>query len=160
MTNGNYTADETAPAGEAGAPDLITGTNGNDVIDGKAGNDALSGKAGDDYIEGGAGVDIIQGGLGKDTLNGGAGDDAIYGASDMDLSKPTEVNFTQPVNPYTHPQATGFNWTKRYNTVLENGVPSSLSDAPRSRLVLSQLSFDECNKDLRGFKNLVGLAVY
>jgi len=138
MTNGNYTADENAADGEAGAPDLITGTESNDVIDGKSGSDALSGKAGDDYIEGGAEGDIIQGGLGKDTLNGGAGDDAIYGSSDMDINKPTDVNFTQPVNDYLYPQATGFNWTKGYRTTWENGVPISSNNAPRNRLADDQ----------------------
>lgn len=141
MTNGNYTADKNAPGGEAGALDLITGTDGtdgNDVIDGKVGSDALSGKGGDDYINGGTEGDVIQGGLGKDTLNGGTGDDAIFGSSDMDINKPTNVNFTHPVNPYSHPQATGFNWTSGYNTTLENGVPSSLSNAPRNRLAGDQ----------------------
>ncbi|MFI3158147.1 MAG: calcium-binding protein, partial [Methylococcaceae bacterium] len=138
MTNGNYTVDESAVDGEAGALDLITGTEGNDVIDGKGGSDVLSGKAGDDDIEGGTEGDIIQGGLGKDTLKGGAGDDAIYGSSDMSINKPANVNFTQPVNTYVHPQATGFNWTSGYNTTLENGVPSSFSNAPRNRLADDQ----------------------
>ncbi|MDP1635517.1 MAG: hypothetical protein Q8L69_12655 [Gallionellaceae bacterium] len=60
MTGGNYTVD----GDEANAPDLISGTVGNDVIDGKGGDDALSGIAGDDHIEGGIGSDVIQGGLG------------------------------------------------------------------------------------------------
>jgi len=138
MTNGNYTADENAADGEAGALDLITGTEGNDVIDGKGGSDALSGKAGDDDIEGGTEGDIIQGGLGKDSLKGGAGDDLIYGASDVNITKPTRVNFIHPVNDYSHPQATGFNWISGYDTTLENGVPYSFSDAPRNRLADDQ----------------------
>jgi Ca2+-binding RTX toxin-like protein len=123
MTDGNYTSDTTAANGETGALDLITGTAGNDVIDGKAGSDWLSGKAGDDYIIGGSEGDYIQGGLGKDTLIGGEGDDAIYGSSDADIVKPTDVNFPKPVNSYSHPQATGFNWYFGYNTTSENGVP-------------------------------------
>ncbi len=128
--DGNYTPD----GEQAGALDVITGTAGNDVIDGKAGSDALSGKAGDDYISGGTEGDILQGGLGKDTLVGGDGDDAIYGSSDADIIKPTDVNFPKPVNSYVHPQATGFNWIKGYNTTMENGVPVSSSNAPRNRL--------------------------
>jgi Ca2+-binding RTX toxin-like protein len=138
LTNGNYTPDETAPAGEPGALDLITGTDGNDVIDGKGGSDALSGKAGDDYIEGGTEGDFIQGGLGKDTLNGGAGDDAIYGSSDQDLNLPTDVNFTKPVNDFANPWGTGFNWVSGNDTVFENGVPAGYSDAPRNRLADDQ----------------------
>lgn len=134
MTDGNYTPDTSAPDGEANALDLISGTAGNDVIDGQGGDDALSGMAGDDYIEGGMGGDAIQGGLGKDTLNGGAGDDEIYGSSDMDITKPTDVNFARPVNPYTYKLATGFNWFAGYNATYTNGVPDGYSDAPRNRL--------------------------
>ena len=134
MTDGNYTPDPDAPDGEANAPDLISGTAGNDVIDGKGGDDALSGMAGDDYIEGGIGSDAIQGGSGKDTLNGGAGDDMIYGSSDDAIIKPTDVNFTRPINTYTHPEATGFNWTSGHNATFQNGVPDGYSDASRNRL--------------------------
>ncbi|MHB0986531.1 MAG: putative Ig domain-containing protein [Sulfuricella sp.] len=134
MTDGNYTPDPDAPDGEANALDLISGTAGNDAIDGKGGDDALSGMAGDDHIEGGDGSDEIQGGLGKDTINGGAGDDSIYGSSDDAIIKPTDVDFAKPINTYTHPQATGFNWTSGYNATFANGVPLGYSDAPRNRL--------------------------
>ena len=128
--NGNYTKD----GAQANALDLISGTTGKDVIDGLGGDDALSGLDGDDWIEGGDGNDHIQGGLGKDTLNGGIGDDAIYGSSDMAISKPTRTDFTQPVNTYLHPQATGFNWTAGYTDTFTNGVPQGYSNAPRNRL--------------------------
>ena len=138
--NGNYQQD----GAEVDALDLITGTDavaeigGNDVIYGLGGNDALSGKDGDDYIDGGTGGDILQGGLGKDTLIGGAGDDFIYGSSDLAIDKPTNVNFTQPVNPYTHPQATGFNWFAGYNNTFSNGAPYAYGNYERNRLFYDQ----------------------
>jgi Ca2+-binding RTX toxin-like protein len=147
ITNGNYTPDETAPDGEANAPDLINGTHaiagvgGKDVIDGKGGDDYLNGKSGDDHIEGGNGGDYIQGGLGKDNLNGGAGDDLIYGSSDEDIAMPTDINFTRPVNDWTHAQGTGFNWATGYNDsdVYSNGTPiSSTRPVIRNRLANDQ----------------------
>lgn len=58
----------------------------------------------------------------------------IYGSSDDAINKPTDVNFTRPINTYTHPESTGFNWTAGYNTTFTNGVPDGYSDAPRNRL--------------------------
>ncbi len=119
IVEGNYVS-----AGEeAGALDLLTGTAGNDVIDGKSGDDALSGKAGDDYLLGGSGGDVIQGGLGKDTILGGLGDDHLYGSSDDAFDLPTRVDFTRPVNTFSHPLATGFNWIAGYDATYVNGVP-------------------------------------
>ena len=131
IANGNYVDD----GAEADALDLISGTAGHDVIDGKGGDDELSGMAGDDRIEGGNGSDVIQGGLGQDTINGGIGDDVIYGSSDMAITKPTQVDFTKPVNTYPHPQATGFDWTSGYYGTHSNGVPKGfLTNVPRNRL--------------------------
>ncbi len=129
---------------EANAKDLMNGTAGNDVMDGKSGDDYLNGKDGNDYIQGGVGGDYIQGGMGKDTLNGGAGDDYIYGSSDMDIDMPNDVNFTKPVNEWSHPQATGFNWTTGYDNgdVYSNGTPDGYTrPTPRNRLADDQSSF-------------------
>jgi Ca2+-binding RTX toxin-like protein len=131
--DGNYTPDPDNPV-EANALDLISGTAGNDVIDGGGGDDALSGGSGDDYILGGSGADEIQGGMGKDTIYGGDGADAIWASSNLALEKPTNVNFTKPVNQYTNPQGTGFNWTSGYNGTHPNQVPDGFSDTPRNRL--------------------------
>lgn len=133
MENDNYTPDPDNPV-EANALDLISGTGGDDVIDGGGGDDALSGGMGDDWMLGGNGSDEIQGGLGKDTIYGGDGHDAIWGSSDQTLDKPTQVDFVKPVNNYTNPQGTGFNWTSGYNGTFANGVPDGYSDTPRNRL--------------------------
>ena len=130
IVNGNYVEDGV----EANALDLLIGTGGNDVIDGKGGDDALTGKGGDDYLIGGNGSDAIQGGLGKDTIIGGIGDDIIYGSSDDVINLPEEVDFTKPVNTYTYPQGTGFNWTGGYYDTYSNGVPDEYSNTPRNRL--------------------------
>lgn len=127
---GNYAQD----GAEANALDLISGTSQSDAIYGLGGDDALSGGDGDDYINGGEGGDVLQGGLGADTLIGGAGHDFIYGSSDMAIPKPTNVNFEQPTNTFTNPQATGFNWIAGYETTYSNGTPRGAGDYTRNRL--------------------------
>lgn len=140
IEDNNYVKDDA----ETNALDLINGTAGKDAIYGLGGDDYLNGKEGEDYIEGGNGGDYIQGGMGKDTLNGGAGDDSIYGSSDFDIDMPTDVNFTKPVNEWTHRRATGFNWVSGYNAsdLYSNGTPSGYtSPAPRNRLADDQGNF-------------------
>ena len=129
----NYTPDAQTPT-QSNALDLITGTTGIDVIKGLGGDDALSGGAGDDYIDGGIGSDVLQGGMGKDTLMGGDGDDFIYGSSDETIDKPSNINFTAPVNTSSHPQGTGFNWIAGYDNTYSNGAPKSYSNYNRNRI--------------------------
>ena len=131
IVKGNYVSD----GDDANAPDMINGSGGDDVIDGGAGDDALTGHDGDDYIIGGLGGDMIQGGKGKDTLIGGAGDDLIYGSSDADILMPSSLkNYTPPVNDFSHPRGTGFNWYSGYYDTIADGVPLSYSNSPRDRL--------------------------
>jgi beta propeller repeat protein len=67
--------------------DDITGTNRRDRISGLGGNDVIQALAGKDQILGGNGNDLIAAGHGNDTVEGGAGNDQISGNDDDDLLK-------------------------------------------------------------------------
>lgn len=57
------------------APQLVSGTSGNDSITFLVGTATVEGGAGDDTIETSSGNDSIDGGSGADTMQGGAGND-------------------------------------------------------------------------------------
>jgi Ca2+-binding RTX toxin-like protein len=62
-----------------GSVDVYWGGDGADTVGGGAGGDALAGQYGQDQLNGGQGDDFLWGGGDDDTLDGGAGDDtAIY----------------------------------------------------------------------------------
>ena len=86
-----------ATAGAAPAPDVITGTGGDDrlvgtpgadEINGLRGADNLVGRAGADLLNGGRDPDVLRGGGGRDALLGGPGMDAIYGGPGRDHVEP------------------------------------------------------------------------
>lgn len=78
-TEGN----DTALVGTAGS-DVLLGLGGDDVLDGAAGDDRLEGGAGHDTLIGGMGNDILLGGADNDTLIGGVGDDILIGGGGQD----------------------------------------------------------------------------
>ena len=95
---------------QAGALDLITGSDGADFILGLGGDDALLGLAGDDRIDGGEGNDVLQGGLGRDTINGGSGNDLIYGSSNGVLTYPVFLDYPPLPSPNPIVLGQGYNW--------------------------------------------------
>ncbi|MFN7572238.1 MAG: tandem-95 repeat protein, partial [Betaproteobacteria bacterium] len=66
------------------APQVLTGTPGNDLLNGGGGRDTIDGLAGDDTINGNGGADTLTGGDGIDSVWGGDGDDLIYGGAGDD----------------------------------------------------------------------------
>lgn len=66
------------------APNILTGTSGNDRIFGLYGKDTIYGGAGNDRIEGGSSRDVLHGGAGADTLYGGGSPDLLYGGDGKD----------------------------------------------------------------------------
>ncbi|MEO1555367.1 MAG: calcium-binding protein, partial [Pseudomonadota bacterium] len=66
------------------APELTTGTDGDDVIFGNAGDDTVLGELGNDTLSGDGGEDLIDSGAGQDLVFGGIGFDTIYGKSGSD----------------------------------------------------------------------------
>lgn len=66
------------------APNIVTGTGGNETLSGTSGADALMGLEGNDSLNGLDGNDILDGGDGNDTLHAGAGNDRQYGGAGSD----------------------------------------------------------------------------
>ncbi len=95
---------------QAGALDLITGSDVADRIQGLDGDDALLGLAGDDVIEGGEGNDVLEGGLGRDTITGGNGNDFIYGSSNGFLTYSVFTDWAPLPPPYPVVLGLGYNW--------------------------------------------------
>jgi Ca2+-binding RTX toxin-like protein len=88
-------ASDATDTGNANAPILITGTEGDDYIfvdrdsddfnldyhiDALGGDDRVFSGAGNDYLRGGAGVDRLYGWAGNDTIEGGSGNDYLVGS--------------------------------------------------------------------------------
>ncbi len=67
------------------APNVVTGTNGNDTLTGTSAIDGMLGLEGDDTLNGLDSNDILDGGDGEDTLSGDDGNDQLYGGEDDDL---------------------------------------------------------------------------
>jgi Ca2+-binding RTX toxin-like protein len=111
----NGTAYVTAATGyanaglQAGAADVINGTENAESIHGLDGNDGLAGGGGDDFIDGGGGSDLILGGFGRDTIFGGAGNDYIFGSGAGKIDRPTSTTFTPPASNGIE-LARGFSW--------------------------------------------------
>ena len=114
VSDGKYTLGTTgyASAGlQAGAADILIGTDESETLLGLGGNDGISAGSGDDLVEGGAGSDLLFGGLGADTLNGGAGDDFIFGSAVGAINRPTAVDFKAPALTSGRIEAArGFSW--------------------------------------------------
>ncbi len=70
------------PAGSA--PEVRTGTDGDDILAGTDGEDTILGQDGDDLIEGGKGADMLFGGGGRDAIRGGIGADTVDGGTGAD----------------------------------------------------------------------------
>jgi serralysin len=66
------------------APQIITGTSGNDSLFGDFANDSISGLGGSDTLRGFAGDDTLRGHGGNDNLFGGADNDSLLGGIGAD----------------------------------------------------------------------------
>ncbi len=86
-----FGSDDGDAMGDDGAPNTVSGGDGDDVLFGSDRADVLLGGSGFDLLDGGAGDDTLFGGPQNDIVKGGAGNDVLHGDSGLETARGSDL---------------------------------------------------------------------